>query len=217
MNLQPAATALNPYGARHRAHPTRGLAMPRKTTVLVLALALVMQVLSLASNTASAAVGPVGNGFVVTAGDLSFILKQIKIAERHSITLDAAHPCSTMLNNSVVDDGIPDNEQVPDILTSYGLRTVDGSCNNLKTGDENFAAADQVFPRLTTPVWRAPSADPTFPVPSTPTYQGTGNVVDTQPRVVSNLIDDQTSTNPAAIAASGHPVRTQDPTASSVP
>src|SRR4051794_5419884 len=215
MNLQPAATALTPYGARHRAHPNRGLAMPRKTTVFVLALALVLQVMSLAATRAHAVVGPVGNGFTVTAGDLSFILKQIKISERHATTLDSAHPCSTLLNTP--GDGILDSEQVPDIITSYGLRTVDGSCNNLKTGDENFAAADQVFPRLTTPVWRAPSADPTFPVPSTPTYQGTGNVVDTQPRVVSNLIDDQTSTNPAAIAASGHPVRTQDPTASSVP
>ena len=41
--------------------------------------------LSLA-NPAQAVPAPVGNGFVVTAGDLSFILKQIKIAERHSAT-----------------------------------------------------------------------------------------------------------------------------------
>ena len=47
---------------------------------------------------AEAAVGPVGAGFTVTAGDLSFILKQIKIAERHAATLDATHPCSTLLN-----------------------------------------------------------------------------------------------------------------------
>ena len=32
---------------------------------------------------------------------------------------------------------------------------------------------------------------------------------DSEPRVVSNLIVDQTSTNPAAIAAAGFPVRTQ--------
>src|SRR4051794_5046569 len=216
MNLQSAATALNPYGARHRAHPTRGLAMPRKFTVLVLALALVMQVLSLASNTAHAVVGPVGNGFTVTAGDLSFILKQIKIAERHATTFDAAQPCSTLLHTPGA--AFPDPEHVPDIITSYGLRTVDGSCNNLKTGDEKFAAADQVFPRLTSPVWRAPTPpDGPFPVTGSATYEGTDNVVDAQPRVVSNLIVDQTSTNPAALAASGHPVRSQDPTASSVP
>ena len=40
--------------------------------------------------------------------------------------------------------------QIPDRLTSYGLRTVDGSCNNLFPAREKFAAADQPFPRLTT-------------------------------------------------------------------
>src|SRR4051794_37333570 len=174
----------------------------------------------LAATSAQAAVAPVGNGFTVTTGDLAFILKQIKISERHATTLTGSNPCGTLLNNpGGVDDGIPDAEQVPDIITSYGLRTVDGSCNNLKTdATATFAAADQVFPRLTTPVWRIPTADPTFPVPSSPTYQGTGNVVDTAPRTISNLIVDQTSTNPAAIAASGHPVRSQDPnTPSAVP
>src|SRR3954454_19806514 len=165
---------------------------------------------------ASAASGTVGNGFVVTAGDLSFILKQIKIAERHTTTLSASNQCGTLLKQP--GDGIPDAEQVPDILTSYGLRTVDGSCNNLKNDTtKNFAAADQVFPRLTTPVWRtAEPTPPGFP-PSTPTYQGTGNVVDSQPRIVSNLIVDQTSTNPAAVSVSGQPVRTQDPGPSAAP
>ena len=41
---------------------------------------------------ASAAVAPVGNGFTVTAGDLGFILKQIKIAERHSMSIDGTYP-----------------------------------------------------------------------------------------------------------------------------
>ena len=36
---------------------------------------------------ANAAPGPVGQGFTVTASDLAFILKQIKIAERHAATL----------------------------------------------------------------------------------------------------------------------------------
>ena len=39
--------------------------------------------------------------------------------------------------------------------------------------------------------------------------QKKGNVFDTEPRVISNLVVDQTSTNPAAIAAAGFPVRTQ--------
>jgi len=33
---------------------------------------------------ANAVVGPVGSGFTVTPGDLAFILKQIKISERHA-------------------------------------------------------------------------------------------------------------------------------------
>src|SRR3954451_22835837 len=178
--------------------------------------------------TASAASGTVGNGFVVTPGDLSFILKQIKIAERHTTTLSAANPCGTLLNHP--GDGIPDAEQVPDILTSYGLRTVDGSCNNLKTGaTARFAASDEVFPRLTSPSFRdADSVSPgspflqpgqcTDPVACNTTYkQAHGNVVDSQPRIISNLIVDQTSTNPAAVAAATRPVRAQDGTPSAVP
>ena len=100
--------------------------------------------------TASAATAPVGNDFVVTTGDLSFILKQIKIAERHTTTLTGSNPCGTLVAQP--GDGIPDSEQIPDYLTAYGLRTVDGSCNNLKSpATARFAAADEVFPRLTAP------------------------------------------------------------------
>ncbi|GAB2765825.1 hypothetical protein GCM10027039_28310 [Terrabacter koreensis] len=154
-----------------------------------------------------AAVAPVGNGFVVTAGDLSFILKQIKIAERHSATWTASNPCGTLVG--------PASDQIPDRLTSYGLRTTDGSCNNLFSGRETFAAADQPFPHLASPIFR--DAEPitsSFPVgaPGPTSYKqfSPGNVVvDSQPRTASNLIVDQTSTNPAAVAAAGFPVRTQ--------
>ena len=47
------------------------------------------------------------------------------------------------------------------------------------------------------------------PSGSTSYKQTSGSVFDTEPRTVSNLIVDQTSTNPAAIAAAGSPVRTQ--------
>src|SRR6195952_4416612 len=129
----------------------------------LIALAIAIPTAGMIAPAAQAAVGPVGAGFTVTTGDLSFILKQIKIAERHTTTLDAAHPCSTLLNQP--GDGIPDAEQVPDILTSYGLRTVDGTCNNLKADSQtapaqprNYAAADQPFLRLTNPVF-SPAED----------------------------------------------------------
>src|SRR3954470_3699094 len=190
--------------------PTRLFGRRLRGVAAVSALVVVMAMLGALPAATAAPVnpGPVGNGFVVTPGDLAFILKQIKIAERHTTTLTASNLCGTLLNQP--GDNIPDAEQVPDILTSYGLRTVNGACNNLKNDTtKNFAASDQVFPRLTTPVWRpAEPPPPGFPT-STPTYQGTGNVVDSQPRTVSNLIDDQTSTNPAAVAAAEFPVRTQ--------
>jgi hypothetical protein len=59
---------------------------------------------------------------------------------------------------------------------------------------------------------------PAVPAADAPDLQGRGpssykqkkgNVFDSQPRTISNLIVDQTSTNPAAIAAAGFPVRTQ--------
>src|SRR4051812_9916095 len=113
-------------------------------TALVLPLAMALQLISAAPSTAAPA--PTGSGFTVTPGDLSFILKQIKIAERHAHTYTAANMCGTLVGSAP--------NQIPDRLTPYGLRTVDGSCNNLFPGREKFAAADQPFPRLTNPKFR---------------------------------------------------------------
>src|SRR3954470_2961327 len=159
-----------------------------------------------ATTPASAVPAPAGQGFTVTATDLSYILKQIKIAERHTRTLSAAEPCSTLIGT--------DANQIPSPLVSQGLRTVDGSCNNLQPGQETFGAADQLFPRLTTPDFRPAepitSALPVGPPgPTSYAQQDARAVIDSQPRVVSNLIVDQTSTNPAAVAAAGFPGRTQ--------
>src|SRR6476659_1496224 len=136
----------------------------------------------------------VGNGFTVTPGDLAFILKQIKIAEHHAATATPANPCGTLIGRG------PD--QIPDALTSYGLRTVDGSCNNLLPGREKFAAADVPFPRLAgSPVFRQAEGVPAGflgpgspAVPSSSYAQKKGFVFDSQPRTISNLIVDQTST-----------------------
>jgi Ca2+-binding RTX toxin-like protein len=152
----------------------------------------------------------VGQGFTVTPSDLAYILQQIKIAEYHAAnTTSLTGPCGALLGTGA--------DQIPSPLLSFGLRTVDGSCNNLQSGQETFGAADQTFPRLATPVFNdAEDAtfDPDGPGPltvGTPTSyaQTSGSVFDSEPRMISNLIVDQTSTNPAAVVAAGYSVRSQ--------
>jgi hypothetical protein len=151
----------------------------------------------------------VGQGFTVSAPDLAYILQQIKIAEFHaSNTTAATKACGALLGNGP--------NQIPSPLLSFGLRTVDGSCNNLQADQENFGASSQTFPRLTTPVFKdaegvaANALGQGSPAVASSSYaQTTGSVFDTEPRTISNLIVDQTSTNPAAVAAAGFPVRTQ--------
>lgn len=147
---------------------------------------------------ANAVQGPVGAGFNVTPSDLSFILKQIKIAEKHvADTTAETGPCGALKN------------QLASPMLSLGLRTVDGSCNHLEPGQDNFGAADQVFPRLGAASFKD-AENAIFGPPAPSTYaQKKGNVFDSHPRVISNLIVDQTSTNPAAVSAAGSPVRTQ--------
>ncbi|VVP33437.1 hypothetical protein PS900_04477 [Pseudomonas fluorescens] len=109
-----------------------------------------------------------------TKSDLEFILKQIFIAEANA-------------DGTSLIDLLP-NTQVP-----FGLRTVDGSFNNLVTGQTDFGAADTDFPRL---------LDPSF---LSAEYAGTGTVIDPQPRIISNLVVDQTASNPAAYASAFDP------------
>ena len=116
--------------------------------------------------------------------DLAFILQQIQIAEANAAGADLAslHP----------------NVQVP-----LGLRTVDGTFNNLVQAQSEFGAADNIFPRLTDPVFRN-EGDDTFGLVTNNNYALSGptaNVADADPRIISNLIVDQTANNPAAVAA----------------
>ncbi len=176
------------------------------TRVAAGASVLLLVAVGLPAVTASGAVAPVGQGFTVTPADLAFILKQVKIAEAHvASTTSATGPCGALVGGGT--------SQVPNALSAYGLRTVDGSCNNLTGGNEKFGAADQPFPRYASPSFRgAEPITPAFPVgPAGPTSyrQLAGSVVDSQPRMISNLIVDQSATNPAAVAAAGFPVRSQ--------
>src|SRR5262245_54387515 len=139
---------------------------------------------------------PAGAGFVLDAGDLRFIFHQIEIAEAHSAGGQLFGPGPL---------------QVPEIRLPFGLRTVDGSFNHLETGfvdTTKFGAADQTFPRLTTPTFRQ-AETLTFDdgpggvdVGEQTSYdQRNGAVVDSQPRVISNLIVDQRATSNPAVAA----------------
>lgn len=146
---------------------------------------------------------PIGSGFTVTEADLAHILKQIKIAEYHAAnTTSQTGPCGALVGRGP--------NQIASPLLSFGLRTVDGTCNNLQPDQENFGAADQPFVRLTTPEFKPAEDASAFRGPPQTSYaQETGLVVDSQPRLISNLIVDQTSSNPAAIHVSGNPSRTQ--------
>ena len=129
--------------------------------------------------------------------DLDFILKQIKIAEDHAAnTLPNEQDCAALL-------ALLPNASVP-----WGLRTVDGSCNNLLPGNAGFGAAALEFLDLVAPVFDAaqPLTQPFAPndaVGSNTSYvRGDGRTVqDSTPRLLSNLIVNQSTTNPAAVRA----------------
>src|SRR5262249_14913248 len=139
-----------------------------------------------------------GVGVHFIRSDLDFILDQIHVAERNAAGEDLV-------------------DLLPNIRVPFGLRTVDGSENNLINFDvpdqTHFGAADTVFPRLTDPIFRP--ADPVTFDPDGPGGQAVGDptsfgqtngfVFDSQPRVISNLIVDQTPNNPAAYATAYDP------------
>src|SRR5205807_3506281 len=135
--------------------------------------------------TVHAQTAPTGSGFTINAEDLRFIYDQILVAQDHAAG-------GTLLG--------PGPNQVHDPQLPRGLRTVDGSMNNLvPIPDQHlFGASDQVFPRRTTPVFRTAEAGTSY-------LQTFGNVIDSQPRIISNLVVDQSANNPAALAASTNP------------
>ncbi|HEX7862242.1 MAG TPA: peroxidase family protein [Verrucomicrobiae bacterium] len=155
-----------------------------------------------AGNIAYAQAAPVGQGFNLNASDLRFIMKQIRISERHAATATPGDPCGTLIGT--------DPDQIPpgtgqSVDLPFGLRTVDGSCNHLTPAQETFGNADQIFPRLVPKELRgAENTPPLFGPPAPTSYtQTSGLVFDSRPRVISNLIVDQTPGNPAAVAAAG--------------
>ncbi len=136
--------------------------------------------------------------------DLDFILDQIKIAEAHA-------------------DGQPlfgESGLIPTYNLSWGLRTVDGTYNNLLHPE--WGAADNEFPEPLGTQFRTIMVDPDGPGPApmvpvsyTPGVDNDGpdldglpggpgsaapsDVFDPYVRTISNLIVDQTLGNPSAI------------------
>ena len=143
------------------------------------------------------------SSFVVNLADLNKILEQIKVAERN------------VAGESLVDIIGQDASLLP-----IGLRTVDGSNNHLLPGQSQAGAADEIFPRLLTPTYindadgdMMPLGPPGAPVVTNTNYDPTittssnqpgvnvHSVADADPRIISNLIVDQTLTNRSALIA----------------
>lgn len=125
--------------------------------------------------------------FTVTLHDLEFILKQIKISES-----------ATNADGTVNGDALRD--AVGDPLLPYGIRTVDGSWNNLLPGQEMYGSADQTMPRLVPLDLEAIQNNPEL-AKYLSTSGPNGVVTDSDPRTISNIISDQTANNPAAVDA----------------
>ena len=176
---------------------------------------LIAGLVGLTGSTAQAA--PVGANFVVTADDLRFIMTQIKISEAHATKLATGTPYTNgqpnvtpwttpLVEGSTVATDIP-NPDLP-----WGLRQVDGRNNNLTntagtpTRGE-WGAADTPFPRLTAARWRATKtwSRPGDAGTSTTYENRAGSMQDADPRLISNLIVDQSECNPAALAAANNP------------
>ncbi|WP_164863462.1 peroxidase family protein [Agromyces sp. LHK192] len=145
--------------------------------------------------------------FVLTQNDLEFILRQIQISEAHAA--DELNPSNYEL--LCLDQGDTAQNCVSDAMRPKGVRTVDGSYNNLLVGQTGYGSSSVAFPRLLEAEWRQADPEvaelgfePNAPADMAACAAGTtcyaqtqGNVFDADPRTISNLIVDQSTANPA--------------------
>jgi VCBS repeat-containing protein len=136
--------------------------------------------------------------------DLEFILKQIQIAEAHAAGGDLAALVAQAGSLENATGTAPSQAG----LLPYGLRTVDGSYNNLIPGRELWGASDQPFGQLLDPNFLNENDGDSIRFGSSTTLSNNNygsplirDVADADPRIISNLIVDQTLGNPAAIVA----------------
>ena len=141
--------------------------------------------------TANAQTSPSGD-LAYNVDDLDFIYDQIIVAERHAAGEDLA-------------------DILPNLTERLGLRTVDGSFNSLIPGQETFGQADLEFPDDTERVFPDAQAGTT--------YKEEANVTDSTPRLISRLIVNQSTDNPAAVFAGDQNEDTEviDPDITGVP
>ena len=156
----------------------------------------------------SAEAATVGQGFTVTPSDLAFILKQIKIAEAHvANTTSATGPCGALVGTG------PNQLAEPAALlrAADGRRLLQQPGRPARRRTALRTRCSRGWPRRRSrPPRRAARLRPCR-TPGVHVVRAEVRATSStrQPRTVSNLIVDQTSTNPAAVAAAGFPVRTQ--------
>ena len=150
--------------------------------------------------------------FELLPSDLEFILKQIEIAEAHAyalVTNDQGYSLLCPTNDDT------SGKCVRDPMLPHGLRTVDGSFNNLEF-DTTIGKSNEIMPRLVPINWREADVNPTTgPMPPSPPgstaacddpantcyEQTSGFVYDAEARVISNLIVDNSINNPTVLDA----------------
>jgi hypothetical protein len=134
------------------------------------------------------------SSFNINVADLQKILDQIKVAEAHSAS-NGTKPLLQIIMEMF------DVTAADAALMPVGLRTVSGEDNNLLPGQNFFGAADQLFPRLTDPVFVNDADGDSFGPITNNDYGSQTSVADADPRIISNLIVDMTAGNPAAVEA----------------
>jgi outer membrane protein OmpA-like peptidoglycan-associated protein/Ca2+-binding RTX toxin-like protein len=138
-------------------------------------------------------------------------------------------PATTPLVPTSNVNAIPALTDIPSPDLPWGLRQIDGRNNTLLTaqgsdafstwngidylpetdvlpiGKSAMGSSGQPFTRMTTPLWRDVNACPDFVtcVPSNYVDRSQPLLSDSQIRIISNLVSDQSVNNPAAVIAAG--------------
>ncbi len=135
--------------------------------------------------------------FTLQVSDIHWLNSQTLIAEQHTAALDAfalanGRPATNQESANILLQLVGGNP-----AAAAGIRTIDGTLNNLPPGNPNFSSTGQSFPRLTAPV--TPTGDLLgtggFAGVTNTVYTPGATVADAQPRFISNVVSTQTTSN----------------------